>query len=74
MVGMQAGPRDGFPVFNDPTMLSASAAERVGAVRDQELVIGIARDGVAKAYPVAVMGIHELGNDTIAGVPIAVGW
>jgi hypothetical protein len=37
-------------------------------------VIGIVIDDVAKAYQIKVMGIHELANDTIAGIPVAVTW
>ena len=73
-IGYQAVPRDAFPVFDDPEMLSAVEAERVGVVFDSAVVIGVAHNGEAKAYPVAVMGVHELGNDTIGGVPISIGW
>jgi hypothetical protein len=38
------------------------------------VVIGIARGREAKAYPISIMGVHELGNDTIDRVPIAVSW
>ena len=37
-----------------------------------EWVIGIALNGEAKAYPVDVMGIHELINDVVGGAPITV--
>ena len=73
-IGYQAVPRDAFPVFDDPEMLSAEAAERAGVVFDGAVVIGVAHNGEAKAYPVAVMGVHELGNDTLGGIPIAVSW
>lgn len=73
-IGYQAVPRDAFPVFDNPTMISAEEAEAQGIVYDRAAVIGVAHGGEAKAYPVAVMGVHELGNDTIAGIPIAVSW
>ena len=73
-IGYQAVPRDAFPVFDDPPMLSAGEAEREGFVFDRDAVIGVAHNGEAKAYPVSIMGVHELGNDTIGGVPIAVSW
>ena len=73
-IGYQAVPRDAFPVFDDPTMVSAAEAEQKGIVFDRAAVIGIAHNGEAKAYPIAVMGVHELGNDSIGGVPIAVSW
>lgn len=73
-LGRQVAPRDHFPVFNNPQMWSAAEAEQLRIVLPRDAVIGVAHGGEAKAYPVAVMGIHELGNDTIAGLPIAVGW
>ena len=66
--------RDTFPVFNDPPMLSASEAERRRLVFPRAAVIGVAHGASAKAYPIAVMGIHELGNDSIDGIPIAISW
>ena len=73
-IGFQAVPRDAFPVFDNPKMLPAAEAEAKGFVTDRDMVIGVARGREAKAYPITVMGVHELGNDTIDGEPIAVSW
>ena len=73
-IGQQAVPRDAFPVFDDPQMVSVAEAEDMGVVFDRDPVIGVALNGEAKAYPVTVMGVHELGNDTVGGVPISVEW
>ena len=73
-IGYQAVPRDAFPVFDNPKMLSAQDAEADGVIFDEDIIIGVQHDGVAKAYPITVMGVHELGNDVIAGIPIAVSW
>ena len=72
--GYQVVGRDAFPVFDDPRMLSAEEAEASGAIYPRDAVIGVAHNGEAKAYPITVMGLHELGNDTIGGVPIAISW
>lgn len=72
--GYQAVPRDAFPVFDDPAMMTAAEADARGFLHDRAAVIGVAHNGEAKAYPITVMGVHELGNDTIGGVPIAVTW
>jgi len=66
--------RDAFPVFNNPRMLTAQVAEKTGRIFPRDAVIGVQHNGQAKAYPISVMGIHELGNDTIGGKPIAVSW
>ena len=73
-IGYQAVPRDAFPVFDDPPMMPAKQAEEKGLIFDRDAVIGVAHAGEAKAYPITIMGVHELGNDTIGGVPIAVSW
>lgn len=73
-IGYQAVPRDAFPVFDDPKMLSAAEAERQEVIFDRDVIIGVAHNGEAKAYPITIMGVHELGNDVIGGVPIAVSW
>jgi hypothetical protein len=73
-IGVQAVPRDAFPVFDNPKMLPAAEAEAKGVVTDRDMIIGVARGREAKAYPITIMGVHELGNDTIDGEPIAVTW
>lgn len=70
----QAVPRDGFPVFDDPAMVSADDAETRFGLRPDDAVLGVSHAGEAKAYPIAVMGNHELGNDTIGGAAITVTW
>lgn len=62
--------RDAFRVFDNPTMTPAADS----STDDQEYVIGVHCDGKAKAYPVAVMGRHELGNDTCGETHITVSW
>jgi hypothetical protein len=39
-----------------------------------ELVLGIAWGGAAKAYPIRVLHFRELVNDELAGVPTLVSW
>lgn len=68
---VRAAPRDAFPVLNDPKLVDADDA---ADIKDEEPVIGVEMNGVAKAYPISVMGIHELGNDTCGDTPIAVSW
>ena len=67
----RAAPRDAFPVLFDPMLLPASEAK---GVREDEPVIGIYLGGEAKAYPISIMGVHELANDTCGGQPIAASW
>ncbi len=73
-IGIPASNRDAFPVFDDPKLLTIAEAEALGKIDDDEPVIGVATEQEAKAYPISVMGVHELGNDTIGELPIAVTW
>lgn len=73
-IGVPVVPKDAFPVFDNPKMVPAAEAEARRLVFERDMVIGVARGREAKAYPITIMGGHELGNDTIDGVPIAVTW
>ena len=58
-----------FPIY-DPEF--APAAEAPYA--DDELVIGVALNGEAKAYAIGPLNGREMVNDTLGGVPILVTW
>ena len=62
--------RDASPVLFNPPMGKVEDGDRI--FQPNEWVIGIALNGEAKAYPVDVMGIHELINDVVGGAPITV--
>ncbi len=63
-------PPDGIPPIDDPVFVSV--AERVDSYRDIAPVVALEINGDARAYPVAVMIWHEIVNDTVGGVPVAV--
>ena len=71
-LGVRAAPQDAFPVLNFPEMDSVEKGDEV--LRPDQWVIGISHNGEQKAYPIEVMGIHELGNDVLGGKPITVCW
>jgi Protein of unknown function (DUF3179) len=49
-------------------------APETTALADSSLVIGFDRGGEARAYPVDLLSLHEVVNDVVGGVPIAVTW
>ena len=62
-------PPDGIPALDAPRF------QRTGDVHwidGSEQVLVVEVDGEARAYPVQVLTLHEIVNDTIAGVPAAV--
>lgn len=65
-------PPDAIPAIDHPTFLSGSAADDEYA--PDELVIGVVFNGEARAYSVPHLSSHEIVNDTVGGVKIAVTW
>ncbi|WP_421852161.1 DUF3179 domain-containing protein [Oricola sp.] len=62
-------PRDGIPSIDDPQFIAI--AEET-SLDEQEPVIGLAINGDARAYPIRIVTWHEIVNDTVGGVPVAV--
>ena len=62
--------RDRIAPIYSPSFVSASASEWP----DDALVIGIALDGEAKAYPVSHLNSREMVIDRLAGIPLLVTW
>ena len=54
--------RDAFPVLTNPKMVAANDA---GDIREREPVLGVTIGDEARAYPISIMGVHELVNDTM---------
>ncbi len=71
-------PKDGLPTLNDPPMMSVAELDEMNRQKRAKYlvpgdrVIGVAINGQARAYPVRVLTWHEVVNDTLGGVPIAV--
>lgn len=58
---IQGGPpRDGIPALDDPRFQSIAEAFWLN---DDDPVLGLVRNGLAKAYPIAILNWHELVND-----------
>jgi hypothetical protein len=65
-------PRDGIPAIDDPTFLTPGEADEEYA--PEELVIGVEFNEDARAYSIPFLSGHEIVNDTVGGVQIAVTW
>ena len=61
--------RDGIPAMTNPRFVSADSATWV---REGDLVVGVVRNGVAKAYPENLGWWREIINDEIGGEFISV--
>ncbi len=63
-------PKDGIPAIDDPQVESIEAAS--GWLTDRDPVIVFEHEGVVRAYPLAILMWHEIANDEVAGLPVAV--
>jgi len=64
-------PRDGIPSIDDPSFVTADSEDFLD---DGEPVFGVAMNGDVKAYPQKILVQHELTNDTLGDLPVAVSY
>ena len=60
---------DGIPAILEPDFVTAPAAEAW-----MEPVLGLSINGDHRAYSVRMLSRHEIVNDVVGGVPVAVTW
>lgn len=63
---------DAIPAITDPSFVAAEHAE--GWMDADELVVGLSINGERRAYPIKILSRHEIVNDDVGGVPVAVTW
>ena len=62
-------PRDGIPSIDEPKFVGV---DRVDYLKDSDIVLGVVRGKVARAYPTRILIWHEIVNDVIGKESIAV--
>lgn len=63
--------KDGIPSLDNPGLVPAADARYM---RDKDLVFGVSINGDVRAYPLRIMGWHEMFNEVIGGVPVALAY
>jgi hypothetical protein len=63
-------PPDGIPAIDRPAFVIPREAD--AWLRPKEPVIALVVNGDARAYPLQILMWHEIVNDTVGGVPVAV--
>ncbi len=63
-------PRDGIPPIDHPKFASIEDAD--GWLKPREPVIHLSVGGEVRAYPLQILIWHEIVNDTVGGIPVAV--
>ena len=64
--------RDGIPAILDPTFIDPNAA--FSQMAPGERVLGLSINGDHRAYSLNLLSRHEIVNDTVGGVAVAVTW
>lgn len=65
-------PRDAIPALTFPSYYKAERADQY--YDPEEVVIGIEFNGDARAYSVGLLSRHEIVNDEVGGIKLAVTW
>lgn len=63
--------KDGIPALINPTFVPATA---VVWLTEGELVFGVAVNDDVRAYPFRIMDWHEMADDVVGGVPVALAY
>ena len=63
-------PKDGIPAIDQPTFESVEAADE--RLAGQSPVLFFAHGAVTRAYPLDILIWHEIVNDVVDGLPVAV--
>jgi len=62
--------KDGIPSIDNPRFLTVDQANDF--LKDEDRVLGLARNGHAKAYPIKILNWHEIVNDKISNQAVVV--
>ena len=63
---------DAIPAILSPDFVTSGEAERW--MEPDEQVLGLSINGDNRAYSVRMLSRHEIVNDVVGGVPVAVTW
>ncbi|MEO1459323.1 MAG: DUF3179 domain-containing (seleno)protein, partial [Pseudomonadota bacterium] len=63
--------KDGIPSLDRPERIAAGEADYL---REDDLVFGVSINGDVRAYPLRIMGWHEMFNEVIGDVPVALAY
>ncbi|MDQ4106313.1 MAG: DUF3179 domain-containing protein [Actinomycetota bacterium] len=63
-------PKDGIPAIDEPRFVSVEEADEWLEPREPVILLRVADE--VRAYPIQIIMWHEIINDTVGGVPVAV--
>ena len=62
-------PKDGIPAINEPNFVSATEAD---FLQPEDRILGVHRNGIARAYAIRILNWHEIVNDQFGDEKIAI--
>ncbi len=62
-------PKDGIPALSNPKFITPSEATYL---QPEDRIIGLTASDQAKAYPLKILNYHEIVNDRVGDLPVAV--
>jgi hypothetical protein len=65
--------KDGIPSMDNPELVNATDP-KADYLADSDLVFGVSINGDTRAYPLRIMGWHEMFNAVIGGSPVALAY
>jgi hypothetical protein len=66
-------PKDGIPSLDNPELVPVNDP-KAQYLADSDLIFGVSINGDTRAYPLRIMGWHEMFNAVIGGVPLALAY
>ena len=67
-------PPDAIPAILKPKHTTISEAESAGLIVNGNRVLGVSINGESRAYPIKILSVHEIANDLVGGLKIAITW
>ena len=63
-------PKDGIPALSNPKFIAARSETRIGGT--EPVIVVELGNAKPRAYPIRYLTWHEIVNDTVGGVPVAI--
>lgn len=67
-------PKDAIPMIMEDRVSFLSGTEAAAQMLPSDRIVGLSVEGDHRAYSTAQLSSHEVVNDTVGGIPVAVTW
>jgi len=67
-------PKDAIPAIMEDRVSFLTGTEAAAQMLPSDRIVGLSVEGDHRAYSTAQLSSHEVVNDTVGGIPVAVTW